>query len=156
MTLSEFKSRLSELKELKFHQEDGTAVPEHFHLTEVGVVNKQYVDCGGKERLENKISMQLWVASDVEHRLSPLKLMGILNAYAPLKDKGDSEIEVEYQRDTIGKYNLEYRNGHFVLGRTNTSCLAPDSCGLPLQKPKLKLSELQAQNQCCTPGSGCC
>ena len=34
-----------------------------------------------------------------------------------------------------------------------TDCLAKDNCGIPAQKPKLKLSEVQA---CCTPESGCC
>jgi len=32
--------------------ENGTMVPEHFHVTEVGVVTKHFIDCGGTVRNE--------------------------------------------------------------------------------------------------------
>jgi hypothetical protein len=66
------------------------------------------------------------------------------------------EIEVEYQGDTIGKYGLEFKNGVFILISTQTDCLAKDKCGIPQEKPRLRLSTLQAQESSCAPGSGCC
>ena len=33
-------------------------VPRHFHLTEVALVSKKFVDCGGTMRDENVISFQ--------------------------------------------------------------------------------------------------
>ena len=37
MTLSEIKEILPTLENVDFQLEDGTFVPEHFHVTEVGV-----------------------------------------------------------------------------------------------------------------------
>ena len=72
MRLSTFKKILSELDILKFQLPDGHFVPPHFHITEVGNINRNYIDCGGVLRQEKKINLQLWVASDIEHRLKRL------------------------------------------------------------------------------------
>ena len=69
----------------------------------------------------------------------------------------DSEIEVEYQSDTIGKYDLEFNGKTFVLKSKTTACLAQDACGIPSEKQKKNLSELTVnQSNTCTPGGGCC
>lgn len=69
----------------------------------------------------------------------------------------DLEVEVEYQGDTIGKYGLDFNGEAFVLTKTMTDCLAKDKCGIPAQKPKLKLSEIQTSAAgCCAPNSKCC
>jgi hypothetical protein len=52
-------------------------VPEHFHLTEVGVVTKNFIDCGGTVRSERVANFQLWDANDSDHRLKPQKLLNI-------------------------------------------------------------------------------
>ena len=78
MKLSTFKKTLSELDTLKFQLPDGHFVPAHFHITEVGNLTRNYIDCGGIVRQENKISIQLWVASDNDHRLKPDKVLDIL------------------------------------------------------------------------------
>lgn len=155
MTLSELKNKLQILPELSFQLEDGRPVPSHFHLTEVGLIHKRFVDCGGKEREEYRVSMQLWSANDTAHRLSPQKLNRILDNYAPLRDRGETEIEVEYQAETIGKYQLAYGAGKFILTRTQTACLASDQCGIsPSAVLEVKGNEKSAA--CCSPGSGCC
>ena len=68
---------------------------------------------------------------------------------------GDFEIEVEYQAETIGKYNVGFENEKFLLLNKFTDCLAKDNCGIPEEKLKVKLSDLQNQS-CCSPESGCC
>ena len=68
----------------------------------------------------------------------------------------DSEIEVEYQSETIGKYDLDFDGKNFVLVAKQTDCLAKDNCGIPPEKLKVNLNELQATNNNCTPGSKCC
>ena len=40
MKLSEVKSKLAEIEALKFQLPNGTFVPEHFHVTEVGMIQK--------------------------------------------------------------------------------------------------------------------
>lgn len=46
MTLAETKALLPTLDALAFKLENGMPVPAHFHLTEIGVVDKRFVDCG--------------------------------------------------------------------------------------------------------------
>lgn len=154
MKLSEIKEILPTLQNVEFQLENGTFVPEHFHVTEVGVVTKRFIDCGGTIRNEQVVNFQLWDANDFEHRLKPNKLLNIIKLSEEKLGIEDAEIEVEYQGETIGKFDLDFKTNHFVLKNKQTACLAQDACGIPAEKQKLKLSELN--NSCCTPNSGCC
>ena len=147
MLLSEFKQKLQEAGKLEFYLENGEKVASHFHVTEVGVVHKNFIDCGGVVREENKVNFQLWQAEDYNHVLSATKLLSIIQLSENKLHIGDFEIEVEYQLQTIGKFNLEYINDKFVLTNTATNCSALDKCEVE-NAPKTKNS--------CTPGSGCC
>ena len=70
---------------------------------------------------------------------------------------GDLEVEVEYQSETIGKYGLDFNGKEFVLTTKQTACLASDACGIPAEKLKIKLPDLQPFEQAsCTSGGGCC
>ncbi|MBK9285815.1 MAG: hypothetical protein IPM51_16080 [Sphingobacteriaceae bacterium] len=157
MKLSEFKKQLALVNELNFVLPNGKFVPAHFHVTEIGQVNKHFIDCGGTERKENKVNFQLWEANDFDHRLAPQKLSDIITLSEKVLGIVDGEIEVEYQGETIGKYGLAYNGKSFSLTQTKTNCLASDKCGIPPEKLKVSLSELTTNKQaCCTPGSGCC
>jgi DNA-binding LytR/AlgR family response regulator len=69
----------------------------------------------------------------------------------------DAEIEVEYQSDTIGKYGLDFDGKNFVLTNQFTACLASDKCGIPTEKLKVSLGELQNTTiNTCAPGGKCC
>ena len=135
---------------------NGEQVPPHFHVTEVGNIQKHFIDCGGTIRKESVINFQLFTATDYDHRLSVQKLRSIIQLSEEKLGLENHEIEVEYQGDTIGKYGLEFKNGVFILISTQTDCLAKDKCGIPQEKPRLRLSTLQAQESSCAPGSGCC
>lgn len=87
--------------------------------------------------------------------MHPEKLIDIIELSEKPLGLRDSEIEVEYQGNTIEKYALDFDDTHFLLVNKQTDCLAPDKCGVPEQKPKIKLSELNKANSC-VPGSGCC
>ncbi|WP_068599374.1 DUF6428 family protein [Vaginella massiliensis] len=154
MKLSEIKEILPTLENVEFQLEDGTFVPEHFHVTEVGEITKKFIDCGGVIRNEKVVNFQLWNADDYEHRLKPGKLLNIIRLSENKLGIEDAEIEVEYQSTTIGKYDLEFNGKHFILKNKKTACLAEDACGIPSEKPKVKLSEIQSSS--CTPNSGCC
>lgn len=156
MKLSELKTILKDYKSVKFQLPNGKMVPNHFHVTEVGNIQKHFIDCGGTIRKESVINFQLFTATDYDHRLSAQKLRSIIELSEEKLDLEDFEIEVEYQGDTIGKYGLEFQNGVFQLTSTQTDCLAKDKCGIPQEKPRIRLSTLQAQESGCTPGSGCC
>jgi len=155
MKLSELKKHLSNAVSLHFELEDGSFVPEHFHVTEVGVVTRHYIDCGGTVRNEKVISFQLWDANDYDHRLKPGKLLDIIGLSEKVLGMEDLEVEVEYQAATIGRYGLDINGNNFVLLAKHTSCLAPDGCGIPQQKPRVSLSDFSRQSSC-KPGGGCC
>lgn len=155
MKLSEIKSVLSTLEMVNFKLPNGSFVAEHFHVTEVGQITKKFIDCGGTVREEKVVNFQLWEAHDFDHRLKAEKLLNIIKLSETILGIEDAEIEVEYQEGTIGKYHLEFKNGNFELISTQTACLAQDQCGIPAEKQKIKLSDLETVSSC-KPGSGCC
>jgi len=157
MKLSDLKTQLRNISELRFFLPSGKEVPEHFHVTEVGQINKHFIDCGGTVRNEKAISLQLWEANDIEHRLAPQRLMNIIALSENVLGIEDTEVEVEYQNDTIGKYGLEFNGEHFVLTPIQTNCLASDSCGISSEKLKVNLASLPTlDNKDCVPGQRCC
>ncbi len=138
-----------------FELPNGNSVPAHFHITEMGLVLKNYVDCGGKMRNERSATFQLWVAGDTDHRLTAQKFLGIIAIADGLYGIQDLEVQVEYQQDTIGVFDLNYNGEKFILQSKQTACLAEDACGIPAMKQKLELSDLSSKS-CCTPGGGGC
>lgn len=157
MKLSQVKALLPSLDNVAFKLENGTFVPEHFHVTEVGMVTKNFIDCGGTIRNEKTVNFQLWNADDYDHRLKPSKLLHIIELSEKQLEIEDAEIEVEYQGETIGKYALAFDGTNFILQNKTTACLAMDKCGFPEEKQKVEFKEIQTtQNSCCTPNSGCC
>ena len=156
MKLSQAKNILKSAEVVNFILPDGTSVPEHFHVTEVGLITKNFIDCGGTVRKEIVVNFQLWNANDLDHRLKPQKLLNIIELSEKVLGIEDFEIEVEYQSQTIGKYDLDFNGKDFVLLNKKTACLAQDQCGIPVEKQKVKLSELNNQQNCCSPGGSCC
>lgn len=158
MKLSEIKNILSALQEVNFVLPNGQFVPKHFHVTEVGAIQKHFIDCGGTVRKENVINFQLWEAGDFDHRLAPEKLVKIIALSEKTLDLKDQEIEVEYQAGTIGKYGLDFDGVNFLLTNKQTACLASDACGIPVEKQKVALTDLGKKEAvaCCTPGGSCC
>lgn len=159
MRLSEFKNSLVKQELLTFKLPNGSKIPSHFHVTEVGLITREFIDCGGKLRAEKKVNLQLWYSEDFEHRLTSSKLLGIIEKSQSLMDISDElEVEVEYQGETIGKYSLDTRNDEFLLCATLTACLAEDACGIPNQKEIKSLRDLTtvANNNSCSPGGSCC
>lgn len=147
MKLSEFKSTLNEVTHIKLMHPNGTLVPAHFHVTELALISKNFIDCGGVARVERKITFQLWVANDINHRLTSLKWLGIIKKGELDYGLTDEPVEIEFQGQTIERYGISFSEGVFNLTPLYTECLAPDHCGIPsaeLPKPS------------CTPNSGCC
>lgn len=155
MNLNKIKEILPTLENVEFQLEDGTFVPEHFHVTEVGQITKNFIDCGGVVRSEKVVNFQLWNADDFEHRLKPEKLLHIIQLSEEQLGIENSEIEVEYQSTTIGKYDLEFNGKYFILKNKKTACLAEDACGIPVVS-NTKFKVLEVKNSCCEPNSGCC
>ncbi len=132
------------------------SVPAHFHLTEVGKVTKDFVDCGGVRRCTEVCVLQTYVATDIDHRLAPSKFLGILNKAEVLGMDDKTEVEIEIQGQTIETYAIASatQKGNQLIIQTQakqTACLAPDACGLPIASPSSPQGD-----SCCDPQGGCC
>jgi len=151
MKLRDVKDALAGLPAVNFRLPDGSYVPPHFHVTEVGLVTKHFIDCGGVERKETVVNFQLWEAGNHDHRLAPQKFLHILNiSKKVLGEADDLDIEVEYQQNTIGKFDLGFDGSDLVLATKRTACLAEDACGIPAEKMPV------AASSGCSPKGGCC
>jgi hypothetical protein len=136
--------------QLQFLLPDGGSIPAHAHVTEVGRVDKTFLDCGGTARRNSSLCLQTWVADDVDHRLHASKLADIIDRAAPILGDDDLEAEIEYEDGFISQFPVESAASKgnsliFTLGRKHTDCLAKDIC----------LPNPQESSSCCT-GSGCC
>lgn len=137
MTVGELRAVLDRCPEAPCHLmlPDGEFVPAHFHVTEVGRVRKDFIDCGGTRRAAVSCLLQVWVADDTAHRLTTAKLAGILKMAGPLLESDELPVEVEYERDAVSQFPVaaaEATPGGLLLhlGRKHTDCLAPDRCGV--------------------------
>lgn len=156
MKLSTLKKHIESIESIHFQLPNGNFVPSHYHVTEVGMIQKKFIDCGGTLREEKVVNFQLWYSDDVDHSLQPKKLLDIIQLSEEKLGLGDFEIEVEYQAETIGKYGLSFDGKSFVLTTKTTTCLAPDKCIPNAAKPKVNLNDLILGQNNCSPDSGCC
>jgi hypothetical protein len=159
MNLSELKSLLTEHSSRLFRiaLPDGNAVPLSFHVTEVGRVQKTFLDCGGKLRESTTCQLQVWVGPDYDHRIETGKMAAILNKAKDYLTDDSIPVEIEYEDQVISQYTI---SGHELtddavilkLAHKHTECLAPELCGLPSLD---RLPAIGGKSGCCGP-SGCC
>lgn len=137
MTIKEFRSILEAHPEALVHWRlpDGSYVPVHYHITEVGRVRKDFVDCGGTARSLSYCALQVWVADDVDHRLDAGRLLGIMKAGEGLLGSDELPVEIEYESGAFSQYPVVGAEPTscglvFRLGGKQTACLAPQKCGV--------------------------
>jgi hypothetical protein len=138
MNLETFRSALAghPEKNVRLVLPDGDPIPASFHVTEVGHVVKDFIDCGGTVRRTESCLLQAWVAgNDADHRLSAGKLGKILELAARVVPSGGLDVEVEYQPCCVAQYKVERAEAdggelRFQLAHKNTDCLAREACGL--------------------------
>ncbi len=135
MTLDEFLTVLADNPStaIQLMLPDGSFVPAHFHITEVGRVHKDFIDCGGTVRSVTSCVLQIWVASDTQHRLETAKLTTILKMAAPLLKTTDLPVEIEYEGALVSQFPLDAvevtPTGLLLhLGSKHTACLAAERC----------------------------
>jgi hypothetical protein len=145
----------------------GEAVAAHFHITEVGHVAKNFMDCGGTRRKTESCLLQTWVYDDVDHRLETTKLANILRIAGDVLPSLDLPVEIEHEAGVMSQYPVVSGSSDgqtltLTTGLKHTACLAMDLCCAPAatapastdtataEKPRVKAGA------CCTPASGCC
>ena len=137
MTVGELRAVLATHPEAKMHWmlPNRGFVPDHYHITEVGRVQKDFIDCGGTIRSLSSCLLQIWVADDTDHRLLTTKLAKIIEIAGPVLKSDDLPVEVEYEEGTMSQYpvaGVEVTPAGllFYLGTKHTACLAPEKCGV--------------------------
>jgi hypothetical protein len=151
MTLHEFKLLLAEYPDRPFQLRlpGGDAVPQSFHITEVGRVQKTFIDCGGRMHEAETCLLQAWVGSDEDHRLATGKLAGILNKAQSFLPNEEVPVEIEYETTLMSQYTIAdaiiSESVLLQLESKHTDCLAKDVC----------IPQFAAASSCgCGPG--CC
>ena len=154
MKLSEFKKVLETNRDKPFSMQlpNGGAIPVSFHVTEVGLVTKTFIDCGGKVHSAQTCQLQAWVGEDVDHRLVAGKIADIVKLAAGIIPSDDIDVEIEYEDATISQYpveSLQVSDDAVVVHLTtkHTDCLAKELCMVPSSS---------AESSCDCGPSGCC
>ena len=149
LTISTFRAALAATPSLPLTViwPDGDPIEAHFHVTEVGRVQKDFVDCGGTVRRTVTCLLQTWVGDDVDHRITGAKLLRAFEFAAPVLGGEDLPLELEYEACNVVQLKVvavvaEAERLVIRLASKHTDCLAKDVC-LP-------------QATTCAPGSGCC
>jgi hypothetical protein len=161
MNIRDFRETLTANPEAAIHLmlPDGDFIPAHFHITEVGRVHKDFIDCGGTIRSTTTCVLQVWVAGDRDHRLSTSKLARIIRAAGPLLASDELPVEVEYENGVVSQFPVSAAEVTpsgilFHLGTKHTACLAQDRCGVTLPSgtaccvPSVSEAEF-AEKTCC-------
>jgi Family of unknown function (DUF6428) len=150
LKLSELRTVLAAYPELPLTVvwTDGEPIKAHFHVTEVGRVQKDFVDCGSTVRRVTTCLLQTWVGDDTDHRITADKLLKAITAAAPVLGGEDLPVELEYETCNVVqlKVSAVERSGDGLsiqLASKHTDCLAKDVC-------------LPSGAGTCQPGSGCC
>ena len=115
---------------------DGEPIEAHFHVTEVGRVQKDFVDCGGTVRRLVTCLLQTWVGDDTDHRITAGKLLKAFEHAAPVLGSEDLPVELEYEtcnvvQLTVASVVTEAERMVIQLGSKHTDCLAKELCVPP-------------------------
>lgn len=150
LTLSAFRAALEAAPGLPLTVvwTDGEPIEAHFHVTEVGRVQKDFVDCGGTVRRVTSCLLQTWVGDDTDHRITAGKLLKAIAAAAPVLGGEDLPVELEYEACNVVQLRVVAvgRTADALviqLGKKHTDCLAKELC-------------VPSSTAACAPGSGCC
>lgn len=153
LLLSQLRSALAAAPDLPLTVvwPDGEQIEAHFHVTEVGRVRKDFVDCGGTIRSLVTCLLQTWVGDDTDHRITGAKLLRALAHAEPILGDDDLPVELEYEACNVVQLRLVSiapEDGALVirLAGKHTDCLAKELC-LPSARPA------GAAAAC---GPGCC
>ena len=135
MTVAALRAALAAAPELPLAVlwPDGDAIEAHFHVTEVGRVQKDFVDCGGTVRRTVTCLLQTWVGDDVDHRITAAKLSKALVHAAPVLGAEDMPVELEYEACNVIQFRVvavvpEAERLVVQLGGKHTDCLAKELC----------------------------
>ena len=133
----------------RFVLPDGDYILPHTHVTEVGHVVRNFIDCGGVTGTEEKVVVQTHVGHDVGHRLRADRFAKILELGRGVTPQPDLNVEVEYDCCVVSQYPIaeaKVEGGYLdlILARGRTQCRARERL------------EAKRAGDCCSTTSACC
>jgi hypothetical protein len=150
--LSDLRTVLEQYPETfpRFVLRDGEQIPAHAHITEVGHVVKNFVDCGGVTGKSETVLLQTHVGRDTDHRLKSGRLAKILELGRRVLPHDQLEVEVEYDCCVVAQYPVEEvtRDGEHLdvhLANRRTQCLA-----------QVRREQKSSDGCCATSVASCC
>ncbi len=134
---------------IRFVLPDGDYIPAHAHVTEVGHVVRNFIDCGGQTGQEEKVVLQTHVGSDTEHRLGSDRFAKILELSERVVPSDRLDVEVEYDCCVVAQYpiaeaRLDGEHLDLLLSRRRTQCRARER------------GESAMEEACCGTTAACC
>jgi hypothetical protein len=133
----------------RFVLPDGDYIPAHAHVTEVGHVVRNFIDCGGLTGTEEKVLLQTHAGNDTDHRLRSDRLAKILELGNRVIPSADLDVDVEYDCCVVAQYPIvkaQPRGQHLdlILQRSRTLCRARER------------REAETAGGCCAGSTACC
>ena len=111
----------------RFVLPDGSYIPAHAHVTEVGHVVSNFIDCGGVTGKEEQVLLQTHVGDDEDHRLRADRFSKILQLGMRVLPSADLDVHVEYDCCVVAQYPIaevtrEGKHLDLLLQRGQTQC----------------------------------
>jgi Family of unknown function (DUF6428) len=133
----------------RFVLPDGDYIPAHAHVTEVGHVVRNFIDCGGLTGKEEKVVLQTHVGDDTDHRLRSDRLAKILRLGNRVIPSADLDVDVEYDCCVVAQYPIaearpDGEHLNLILQRGRTQCRARTR------------REIETTAGCCATSAACC
>jgi Family of unknown function (DUF6428) len=133
----------------RFVLPDGDYIPAHAHVTEVGHVVRNFIDCGGLTGKEETVVLQTHVGNDTAHRLRSDRLAKILGLGNRVIPNSDLNVDVEYDCCVVAQYPIAEAQprGQYldlILERGRTQCRARER------------REAETAGGCCATSASCC
>ena len=133
----------------RFVLPDGDYIPAHAHVTEVGLVVRSFIDCGGLTGKEEKVVLQTHVGDDTGHRLRADRFAKILRLGNSVVPSADLDVAVEYDCCVVAQYPIaearpDGQHLNLILHRGQTQCRARER------------RESETAAGCCTTSAACC
>jgi hypothetical protein len=151
MTFHDLENVLEANPELfpRFVLPDGDCIPAHAHVTEVGHLVRNFIDCGGLTGKEEKILLQTHVGNDTDHRLRSDRFAKILQLGNRVIPSADLDVAVEYDCCVVAQYPIaEARSDgqhlNLILRLGRTQCRARER------------REPETAAGCCATSAACC
>src|SRR5947207_9495553 len=133
----------------RFVLPNGDYIPAHAHVTEVGHVVRNFIDCGGLTGKEEKVVLQTHVGSDTDHRLRSDRFAKILQFGNRVISNADLDVDVEYDCCVVAQYPIaeaapDGDHLNLILRRSRTQCRARER------------RQGQTSSSCSATSAACC